>query len=126
MVTGSEHGPPAGLPEGQSHSESQNDMETQLAEVEEAGGQPRAWWESSATADRPLAASGSWWGATAGGQQASWLEPSALEACGDSAGWQSGRGKTLLFRGLCPLGLPRLLRGYRDGSWLPPLGLAVL
>ena len=85
MVTGGEHGPPAGLPEGQSHSESQNDMETQLAEVEEAGGQPRAWWESSATADRPLAASGSWWGATAGGQRASWLEPSALEACGDSA-----------------------------------------
>lgn len=95
------------------------------------------WWESSTTTDRPLAASGSW-GATAGGQWASCLEPSALEACRDSAGWQAGGGKTLLFRGLCPLGLAfssRLRAAsrsccvsscYRDGSWLPPPGLVVL
>ena len=42
-MTGGEHSPPTGLPEGQSHSESQNDVETQLAEVEEAGGQPVLW-----------------------------------------------------------------------------------
>lgn len=89
-MTGGEHGPPAGLPEGQSHSESQSNAGTRFAEAQQAGGQPRLWWESSAASGSQRGHGGR------GGQRASCLGLRVLEACGDSPGQQAGGGKTLL------------------------------